>query len=524
MLEAVAGPSATTKWRSRVGEADVVMLEAVAGGAPSAPDITEDEEPTVKVGLDEPREAPPEMADVPPPPSVTEPPRGRRPTPRRPGEPHLAPAALYSAPAEPAEPEPVTPPVAPPPARRPAAAAPRPAAPSPPPPPPEPAPTEEPPAAARSKPASERRAPGTIMWQYPKQIPGQAYSTAPIRCCPAVFGKNQFAACIGPVLVGLDWKGSGLEKMWECNAEGHIPGSPVLGSDGLIRMHSGDVWLHCIDQNGGRVWEPVPVGEPLGWASPLVDGNGNTYISSYTGGIFKVSPRGDFKNTPYFRSRQKFDSTGVIYRGVLYIGCEDAFVYAIQLSDTTGKNVWDHLANRGKTEWFINSAIALAPYSTIVVAGRDEHLYGFNQDGKQVWKVHIPGQMLASPVIAANGDVLIGISLVRATQADQGKLVCVDGETHRVRWEYEAKGAVESTPVIGDDDIVYFGDNTGHIHAVRLDGTAAWRQHVKLPVRSAAVIVGANRLVFGLDNGTLVGLLCSSGGVAPRGWPKYLAK
>jgi len=362
------------------------------------------------------------------------------------------------------------------------------------------------------------------MWQFPKQIPGQAYSTSPIRSCPVSFGKTRFAVCFGNTLIGLDWKTTGLEKMWECDVGGHVPASPVLGGDGLIRVHSGDAWLHCIDQDGCRVWEPVPVGEPLGWASPIVDNDNNTYISGYGGGIYKVSPRGDFRNVPYFRTRQKFDSTGLVTRGALYIGCEDAFVYAIQLGDREGKCIWDHLQDLGKTEWFINSAPALAPDTTLVVAGRDENLYGFHLDGKQAWKLYIPGQMLASPVVSANGDIFVGLSIVKATKKDKGKLVCVDGETHKVRWEYEAKGPVESTAVIGDDQIVYFGDNGGYIHAVRGDGQCVWKQNVHSPVRSAGMITGPNRLVFGLDNGTMVGILCSSGGVSRKGWAKFMAK
>ena len=362
------------------------------------------------------------------------------------------------------------------------------------------------------------------MWVYPKQVPGQDYSIAPIRSCPVLIGKTQFAACLGRKLIALDWKNSGLEQSWEYDCSAHIPGSPVLGNDGLIRVHSGDGWLHCVDSDGGRAWEPVPVGEPLGWAAPVVDADGNAYISAYAGGLLRVTARGNFRNTPYFRTRQKFDSTGLVYQGVLYIGSEDAYVYAIELGDDDGRNTWDQLEDRGKTEWFINSAPALAPDSTIVIGGRDENLYGFHRDGQLAWKLHIPGQMLASPVIGANGDIFIGVSIIRVNQPDRGKLVCVDGDTHRVRWEYDAQGAVESTPVIGDDDVVYFGDNSGHIHAVRPDGHCAWRQNVRKPVRSAGVITGANRLVFGLDNGTLVGLLCSSGGVSRKGWAKYMAK
>jgi outer membrane protein assembly factor BamB len=382
-------------------------------------------------------------------------------------------------------------------------------------PPPSPAPAPKP---------AEKRTPGKIMWEHPPQIPGQSYSMAPVRCCPATFGKARFVVCLGKRVVALEWKNQGLEKLWEYETGGHIPNTAVLGNDGLFRIHSGDGLVHCLDQSGQTVWDAVDAGEPLGWAAPIVDDNGNAYISGYTGGLYKITASGEFKKAPFLRTRQKFDSTGMIHQGILYIGCEDAFVYAIDLSGSFGKSTWSQLEDRGKTEWFINSAPVLALNSTIVVAGRDEHLYGFRMDGKLAWRVHIPGQMLASPVVSGDGEIYVGISLVRARQPDQGKLVCVDSGSHTVRWEYEAKGAVESTPVIGDDNVVYFGDNAGFVHAVRPDGQAVWRQNVKVAVRSPGMVVGPNRLVFGRDNGTVVGILCSSNGVSPQGWPKYMAK
>jgi len=430
------------------------------------------------------------------------------------------PSAVVAPPASP-RPSPAAPkavPPRPPAAPRPAPAA-RPAAPQPP-----PLETEERVAAEPAAKPPDKKVPGKPMWIWPKQIPGQPYSTAPVRCCPAHFGKTQFAACFGHQLVAFDWKNSGLEVMWQYDCVGHVPGSPVLGIDGLIRVHSGDGWLHCVDQGGCREWDPVPVGEPLGWAAPVVDADGNAYISAYSGGLLKVTARGNFKNTPFLRTRQKFDSTGMVYQNVLYIGCEDAYLYAIELGEETGRVIWDQLDNRGRTDWFINSAPAVTPEGIIVVAGRDENLYGFHRDGKLAWKVHIPGQMLSSPMIGGNGDIFIGNSILKVNQKDRGKMVCVDGSSHRIRWEYDARGAVESIPVIGDDDVLYFGDNGGYIHALRPDGHCLWSTNVRIAVRSAGMIVGPNRLVFGTDNGTMIGLLCSSGGVSRKGWAKYMAK
>ena len=79
---------------------------------------------------------------------------------------------------------------------------------------------------------------------------------------------------------------------------------------------------------------------------------------------------------------------------------------------------------------------------------------------------------------------------------------------------------MESTPAIGDDDLIYFGDNAGVIHAVNFFGKVQWTADVGSPVRSAGTILAPTRLAFGLDDETLVVLDCSSGGLAAEGWPK----
>jgi len=76
--------------------------------------------------------------------------------------------------------------------------------------------------------------------------------------------------------------------------------------------------------------------------------------------------------------------------------------------------------------------------------------------------------------------------------------------------------------VIGDDGLVYFGDNAGVVHAVDAEGKAQWTDEVGSPVRSAGNLVAPGQLTFGLDNDLLVVLKCSSQAVAEGGWPRLL--
>ncbi|MCE9545242.1 MAG: PQQ-binding-like beta-propeller repeat protein [Planctomycetia bacterium] len=504
-------------------------VKAAAGGSPAPP--------------------PPAPTPIAPKPVVAQPPPAK-PTIAPPPAPLRPAAPVASAPASPSPPAPSTPaPKAAAPTRvqPPARSAPPPkpisppsipaktASPSPPSTPPTPAARK--PAAASSSPsaptariepakpaapAPAATGPGSIAWRFPIQIPGQDYSAASLRNCPAVDEAGRIYAAVGRKLFALEERDGAIRSAWEYTTGGQIPGSPALGGDGRLRVHSGDGLLHCVTTSGEAAFPPADVGEPLGWASPVIDSQNNTWVCLYNGGLLRVDPRGVRGTTPFVRTRQKFDSTPLIRGGVLYVGAEDAYVYAIPLDASRGRNQWDHNGGHGKTEWFINSSPALSPQPALIVAGRDEFLYAFDLDGSLLWRLHLRGQMLGSPIVTADGDVLVGVSLQRRGEAGQGKLVCVDGRAHRVRWEYKAEGPIESTPVLGSDGVAYFGDNHGAVHAVDAGGQKVWIANVGSAVRSAGAIVGPGRLVFGLDTGTLVALACSSPGVATGGWPKYM--
>ncbi len=361
------------------------------------------------------------------------------------------------------------------------------------------------------------------MWRWPERLPGQDDSYLPLRNCPALGSEKQIYAAIGRHLVALAEQQDQVQLVWKYATGGHIPGSPALGADLLIRVHAGDGRLHFVTQDGQSAWPAVPVGEPLGWASPLVDAAGNTWICAYAGGLVRVDGRAGGSGAPYFRSRQRFDCTGLVERGVCYVGGEDGFVRAIDVAGGKGKNRWRTSDDRGKTEWFVNSAPARSPAGPLIVAGRDEFLYAFGDEGQLIARLHIRGQMLGAPVIDSSGDVYVGVSLLERGREPRGKLVCASHDLAQVRWEYPADGAVESTAVLGDDGLVYFGDNAGMIHAVRSDGRGAWKEPVGAAVRSAGCISAGGRIVFGLDDGSLVALASTARGLASGGWPKYLA-
>jgi outer membrane protein assembly factor BamB len=122
--------------------------------------------------------------------------------------------------------------------------------------------------------------------------------------------------------------------------------------------------------------------------------------------------------------------------------------------------------------------------------------------------------------VDAQGTIYAGIALNPPDEPARGLLVAVNAATHRIKWQYPAEAPVECTPVIGDDGVLYFGDNAGTIHAIDAQGQGMWRAEFGIPIRSAGAIVAPGQVAFGLDDGSLAVLRCSSQQLAQGGWPK----
>ncbi|MDZ7617394.1 MAG: PQQ-binding-like beta-propeller repeat protein, partial [Patescibacteria group bacterium] len=290
------------------------------------------------------------------------------------------------------------------------------------------------------KPRPKPVRPEQFAWAYPEEPAADAVA---MRAPPAVDAAGRIFVHFQDRLLAIRPSGDKPVVDWEYVTGARVPGPIVLGKDGSLRLHARDGYLHAVHPEDGRqLWPPVCVGDPLGYAAPLVDAVGNTYISALDGGLLRVDDDGRCEKTrPYFRTRQKLNSTGAIHHGVLYIGSEDGYVFAIELGDRNGRNRFDHAAEQGHAGWFVNSALALADDGTVVVAGRDDHLYGFSPSGSAAWKTSVPGQMLGSPVLDARGHVYVGITQAERGQPSRGKLLSIDGNSHKIRWQYDADDA-----------------------------------------------------------------------------------
>jgi outer membrane protein assembly factor BamB len=344
----------------------------------------------------------------------------------------------------------------------------------------------------------------------------------PIRNSPVADGNACLTATLQDLVVGLQQAEIGVRVVWEYRAGAPISGPLAVHFDGTLRAHSSDGRLHGLSAAGQPLWPPVAVGPPLSSASPLVDHEGNTWICAHAGGLIKVDADGGTSRRPYFSCATKFDCTGLLYDGACVVGGEDHFVHCIDLRGARGIERWNLAADRGRTGWYVNSAIALASGPTFVIASGDNHMYGLAADGSQCWKTKLPGQALGNPVVDEQDRIYVGLCRGVTGASPTGALACFDARRREWLWEVATAGAVESTPVVGSDGTIYLGDNSGGISAVSTAGQLSWRLWVgNRAVRSAGTIVSPRRVVFGDDAGRLFALHCESSGLA-AGWPQAL--
>ncbi len=81
------------------------------------------------------------------------------------------------------------------------------------------------------------------------------------------------------------------------------------------------------------------------------------------------------------------------------------------------------------------------------------------------------------------------------TNPAEDRLTAKNVKDLKVLWTYPTAGAVAGTPAVVDD-IVYAGDTTGQVYAVRRDGTLVWMTNVGSPV-TASVLVSNQRAIVG---------------------------
>ncbi|MGQ9502264.1 MAG: outer membrane protein assembly factor BamB family protein [Anaerolineae bacterium] len=181
-----------------------------------------------------------------------------------------------------------------------------------------------------------------------------------------------------------------------------------------------------------------------------------------------------------FRCEDEVRSSPVVADGVLYVGCYDNNLYA--LNAKTGEFLWKYATEGG---------IAATPCvwkDRVLFGSEDRFFYAVSiRSGRILWTCPTEGRIRSSARVELE-HVFFG--------SDDRRLYAVNAHNGQVVWRFEALEPIRSSPAVGDE-MVYVGSDDHHLYAIDLQaGRQRWKFRANRNIISSPVLHGG-LVVFG---------------------------
>lgn len=257
---------------------------------------------------------------------------------------------------------------------------------------------------------------GTILWPGPQQTlyaldrRGKLLWTEKLTAqvlSPAVGSNGRvYVADMSGQVVALDVRGSTHQKAWTVSVGGSNYASPAIGPNGQIYTADGDhlVAVEDLGDRGRVAWRFAV--RKLIEVSPAVSPDGTIVIGTNNDGLYGVHPDGSrawrtpingfIYSSPVIRS----DGTGAFGDNPGRVRVFDAKTGAVERAIVppapSSQSVWTSVVvdARGNLYW-------------ASTAGR---LYGYDQQGRQLFAKTLDGPAWGYPALGADGTLYVGTS------------------------------------------------------------------------------------------------------------------
>jgi len=210
--------------------------------------------------------------------------------------------------------------------------------------------------------------------------------------------------------------------------------------------------------------------------------------------VAAARPRSEVQEVWSFECEDEIRGTPIIVNDVLYIGCYDNNLYA--LDARTGEFNW-----KFATEGGIPSRPA-ADGELVYVASEDTRLYAVTAErGALAWTYYAGGPIRSNPV-NYEGHIFVG--------SDDARLHVINMYNGQKSWTSEAAGPIRSTPLV-QDERVYFGCESSDFYCLDFKGEMKWRfSKAKRAITSSAILV-EGMLIFGSKDWSLYAVEAEAG-------------
>ena len=196
---------------------------------------------------------------------------------------------------------------------------------------------------------------------------------------------------------------------------------------------------------------------PASGQNPKVDAWPNYRGNAQLQGRAQGRLANKFKLAWTFQTQAPVKSSAVISGGVVYIGSDDGFVYALD-------------ADKGARQWAFKTegpieAPPLVVADRVYVGSGDGFFYAVNAvDGKPLWKYQTNDRIVGAANWHRGDDHLAASVLVGSYD---NFLYCIEPDSGKLRWKVETHSYVNSAPAVHGDRAV-FGGCDGIVYVVSI--------------------------------------------------------
>jgi outer membrane protein assembly factor BamB len=230
-------------------------------------------------------------------------------------------------------------------------------------------------------------------------------------------------------------------------------------------------------------------------SSPCIS-NGMVYIGCYDTNVYALDAgRGEFRWK--HATEGGISSSPTVWQDMVLAGSEDGVLYAL---DT----------RRGNSRWSFRTAkpIRSSPRvedRMVFIGSDDQHFYALDGlRGTLIWKYRT-WMPIRSSACVAGGSVFVG--------ANDGHVYCFDIRNGALRWKQRTQQPVISTPAFSEG-LVFVGSMDNNFYALDSEGGwPAWRFRTGHYVNSSPCVVGTRVFIGGVD-GYLYALEVKNGRLA----------
>ncbi len=341
----------------------------------------------------------------------------------------------------------------------------------------------------------------------PEQLKGVKWSFktgGAIVGSPAVAGGVVFIGSTDGNLYAVDQE-TGKEK-WKYTTPRQIDSSPAV-VDGVVYFEGYDSTLYALTADTGAVkwtfatgyerrfeanfihgYPPRPQTIPDSWdvflSSPAV-WNGKVYFGSGDGNVYALDAQSGILQWK-FLTNDVVHASPAIANNTVYIGSWDSNLYALDAE--TGQEKWRFKAGQDPiihNQVGFQSSAAVVD-GTVYVGCRDGHVYALDAaTGHRKWDYSTSMSWVITTPAVRDGTVYVGTS-------DSARFHALDARTGRLRFTFDAKGYVDSSPALAGD-LAYVGVTNGRLDAIDIkSGKLAWQFQTESSKKDSQKLLNAD--------------------------------